>query len=207
MTASLNGALQQPEIRPVCAADAPAMQAFVQALSAASRRWRFHGAISGCSPSLLRQMTQVDGRRHVALVACLPCQDGAVIVGEARYAVLHDGSAAEFAIAVADAQQGSGLARRLMRALMSAAREAGVRELVGEVLGGNERMAAFLKREGFAPEAADLFAATEPDVQRWLRHIDSPTPTRAGRDRSTWQTLRTWLQGHGLARVPDVATH
>lgn len=204
MTASLHRALQQPEIRPVRAADAPAMQAFVQALSAASRRWRFHGAISGCTPNLLRQMTQVDGRRHVALVACLPCEDGDVIVGEARYAVLHDGSAAEFAIAVADAQQGNGLARRLLRALLGAAREAGVRDLVGEVLEGNERMAAFLKRERFAHEAADLFADTEPGVQRWHRHIDSPAP-RARRDRPAWQALRTWLQGNGLARAPDVA--
>lgn len=162
----------QPLLRPVHPADRDAMRRFVQGLSAASRRLRFHGGVSADSDRLLTQLTQVDGRCHIAFVAVLACDDGDLIVGEAR--CVRDTAArpegpAEFAIAVADAWQGRGLARQLLRALLAAAAQAGIDSVVGDVLADNGRMAAFMQREGFV-----LADAEEAEVQRWRRTLAPP---------------------------------
>ena len=54
----LASAARSARLRPVRAADATAMQAFVTGLGAAARRSRFHGAINACSPGMLRHLTE-----------------------------------------------------------------------------------------------------------------------------------------------------
>lgn len=155
-------------LRPVRSADATAMERFVMGLSAASRRMRFHGAVNACSPELLRRLTQADGVRHVAYVACIDDGDGGEqIVGEARYFVSGSESA-EFAIAVADSQRGRGLADDLLRALLRSAGAAGLAQLYGDVLDGNARMAVFMQRHGFA---VDMDADADPGTARWQRGL------------------------------------
>jgi acetyltransferase len=158
----------EPLLRPVRADDRPAMQRFLQGLSVASRRLRFHGSVKPESESVLRLLTQADGRHHIAWVAVLPCDDGEIIVGEARCARQPEGEdsgEAEFAIAVADAWQGRGLAQRLLNAVLREARAAGFDTVVGEVLADNGRMAAFMQREGFS------LGGSGSDVQRWTRTL------------------------------------
>ena len=130
--------------------DAAALRGFVRALSPASRRLRFHAALNELPEATLQALTCVDQRSHVAFVLTVTEHGRELILGEARYAVSGDGETAEFAIAVADAFRGLGLAERLLAALTGAARAAGVRWLVGEVLAGNARMLAFMRRCGFA---------------------------------------------------------
>jgi acetyltransferase len=186
--------IPQPRLRPVVPADREAMRRFVQGLSAASRGLRFHGGVKANSDRLLTHLTQVDGQRHIALVAVLACDDGDLIVGEARCvrgATARPDEPAEFAIAVADAWQGRSLARQLLRALLAAAAETGIDTVVGDVLAHNGRMAAFMQREGFV-----MAAAEEAGVQRWCRTL---TPNR-----STSPALAGWLarlgQHFGLGR-------
>jgi acetyltransferase len=153
--------------------DAPALQAFVRALSPASRRLRFHAALNELTDSGLRALTRVDQRVHVAFVLTTTERETERIVGEARYVVASDKDTAEFAIAVADDFCGLGLAQRLMAALVDAARAAGLRWLVGEVLAGNARMLAFARSCGFAETTrGDL----EPGVVRVERCVDRPLP-------------------------------
>src|SRR5215470_18190225 len=116
--------------------DAPALQAFVRALSPVSRRLRFHMALNELTESGLRALTRVDQRAHVAFVLTTTERGTEQIVGEARYVVSCDKETAEFAIVVDDEFRGLGLAQRLMGALVDAARAAGLRWLVGEVLAG-----------------------------------------------------------------------
>lgn len=153
----------QPQLRPVRAADLPAMRQFVLGLSSDSRGLRFHGGVNPSSERLLTHLTQADGRRHIALVAVLPCDDGDVVVGEARCVRGADGEAAEFAISVADAWQGRGLARQLLAALLAAAAQAGMDTVVGDVLTRNSRMGRFMQNAGFEATAGD-----EAGVQRWV---------------------------------------
>lgn len=136
-------------IRPVLPADAALEQAFVRSLSAASRRNRFHGAINELTDRMLRYLTCVDQRKHVGLVLTVE-QDGAeAVIGDARYVVEADGETAEIAVAVSDAWQGLGLARRLIEALVRTAKASGLCRLVGEVLASNARTLTFIERCGF----------------------------------------------------------
>ena len=134
-------------VRPVLAFDAAAEQDFVRALSAASRLRRFHFGLRELPPSLLRAMTEVDHERHVAIVAeAFDADDEPTIVADARYVrgPTEDLTAdeAEFAVAVADAWQGVGLGRALMRHLGRHATRQGIRRLVGDVLPDNGAMFA-----------------------------------------------------------------
>ena len=129
--------------------DAAALQAFVRALSPVSRRLRFHAALNELTESALQELTRVDQRAHVAFVLTTT-ESTERIVGEARYVVSCDQETAEFGIAVAEGFRGRGLAERLLAALIDAARAAGLRWLVGDVLADNARMLAFVRRCGFA---------------------------------------------------------
>jgi acetyltransferase len=152
--------------------DAPALQGFVRALSPASRRLRFHAALNELSETTLRALTCVDQRSRVAFVLTVTEHGTERIVGEACYAVSSDGAAAEFGIAVADAFRGLGLAERLLAALIDAARAAGLRWLVGEVLAGNARMLAFMRRCGFAA----TMRGVAPGLVRVERCVDRSLP-------------------------------
>lgn len=158
-------------MRPVRPDDTDALQRFVRALSPESRRLRFHAAINELSEAMLKTLTCVDQREHVALVLTVQEHGTERIVGEARYAA-SDSETAEFGIAVADAFQGLGQADRLMAALIDAARASGLRWLVGEVLAGNSRMLAFVRRCGFAFTTRGV----EPGLVRVERNVGRPLP-------------------------------
>jgi len=174
-------------IRPVRLADAPLLQDFVRALDPASRRLRFHGAINGCTPALLRHLSEADGVRHVAFVALAGSPQSPAIAGEARYVVGAEGDAAEFAICVSDACRGRGVADELMRQLLNAARAAGIGWLYGDVLADNLRMAGFMRKQGFAPTWPFDSGA---GVERWERVVRERLQAR---DRGVGRWLGTWL--------------
>jgi GNAT superfamily N-acetyltransferase len=132
-------------------------------------RGRFHGAQELTESAAA--LTRVDQRAHVAFVLTTTERGAERIVGEARYVVSCDKETAEFAIAVAEGFRGLGLAERLMTALIGAARAAGLRWLIGEVLAGNARMLAFARRCGFAETAR---GGLEPGVVRVERCVDRP---------------------------------
>jgi acetyltransferase len=170
-------------LRPIRPDDAGALQSFVRALSPASRRLRFHAALNELSDAMLKAMTCVDQRAHVALVLTVTEGGTERIVGEARYAASGDGDTAEFGIAVADAFQGLGLAKRLVAALIDAARTNGLRWLVGEVLVGNARMLGFMRRCGFIATTRGV----EPGVVRVECRVDRLRPATS---RRSWRRVR-----------------
>ncbi|HET9643540.1 MAG TPA: GNAT family N-acetyltransferase [Burkholderiaceae bacterium] len=139
---------RQVLLRPIEPQDAEAEQAFVRRLSLASRQRRFHIGIRELAPQMLREFTEVDQRRHVAIVAQVCGPHAPLLVADARYVRNDDDADAEFAIAVADDWQGQGLGTRLLHRLARLACHAGVHRLYGEVLHGNEPMIAMLRREG-----------------------------------------------------------
>jgi len=169
--------------------DAAALQGFVRDLSPASRRLRFHAALNELPGATLRALTCVDQRSRVAFVLTVTEHGTERIVGEACYAVASDGEAAEFGIAVADAFRGLGLAERLLAALIDAARAAGLRWLVGEVLAGNARTLAFMRRCGFAATTRGV----APGLVRVERGVDRSLP--AARGGGSWRRIaRRWVR-------------
>jgi len=69
------------------------------------------------------------------------------IAGAGRYVVIQPGRA-EVAFAVVDEYQGQGAGAALMRNLAAIARQAGLNELIAEVLGSNSAMLKVFERSG-----------------------------------------------------------
>lgn len=144
---------QRATLRPVLPQDQKAEQDLVAALSTATRRNRFHGAVAALSAQRAAEMTCIDYRREMAFVVTVidGVGDAAheILIADGRYTTSADGESAEFALVVADAWQSLGVGRRLISALCTSAHRAGVRWLCGEVLAGNRDMVALMQRCGF----------------------------------------------------------
>ena len=154
-------------IRPIRPEDATLELDFVERMSERSRYMRFFSAARGLTPQMLARFTQVDYDRELALIA-LPEPGAERILGVARYNTNPDGNSCEFAIAIADDWSGRGLGRMLMKALMSAARDAGYRTMTGSVLRENDGMLRLASRLGFElhPDPED------PTVVKLARALD-----------------------------------
>ncbi len=106
-------------------------------LSPQSRRQRFLVPKARLSDLELRDLTEVDGRDHVAIVAVLEDDPGR-LAGVARF--IRDPELreqAEVAITIGDPWQGMGLGRTLGLALADVAKGLGVRRFTASLLGTN----------------------------------------------------------------------
>lgn len=139
-------------VRPVRPDDAPLEADFVRHLSNESRYKRFMVTLRELPAKKLKYLTEVDQDRHVALAATLESEGRPTLIGVARYVVDPAGTGCEFAIAVDDAWQRSGIAGILMHELIDAARARGLAQMEGVVLRTNSRMLKFTQQLGFRAE-------------------------------------------------------
>jgi acetyltransferase len=139
-------------IRPIRPEDAIIEREFVNGLSQQSRYFRFMYSLTEITPDLLSRFTQIDYDREMALIAVTAENGDERQVGVARYYTLPDQTSCEFAIVVADDFHNRGIARRLMRALVDAARSRRFTSMIGVVLTENRRMMDFVKSLGFKSE-------------------------------------------------------
>jgi acetyltransferase len=155
---------QPVTIRPIRPEDAIIERDFVNGLSERSRYFRFMYSMQNISADQLSRFTQIDYDREMALIATIDDNGGERQIGVARYSTMADPGHCEFAIVVGDDWQNKGLARRLMRALIEAARARRYTQMVGMVLKENRRMIEFSQSLGFRIEPnaddADLVDAT-----------------------------------------------
>lgn len=154
-------------LRPIRREDAAMETAFVRQLSDLSRYQRFMGTVRELPEAKLRELTDVDGVRHVAIVATAVIDGKETELGVARYVVDASGRRCEFAIAVADAWQRRGLAGLLMGWLIEIARSRGLEAMDGSVLATNVAMLHFARQLGFEVHA-DTDDATTRRVTRRL---------------------------------------
>lgn len=116
-------------IRPISPTDRTAERAFIEGLSARTRRFRFLGQIATPSESDLTRLTGVDHARDEAFVAVVAEDAHERIVGVSRYGTDMPGVRCECAVVVDDAWQGRGLGTLLMRHLIEVARSRGIRSM------------------------------------------------------------------------------
>jgi RimJ/RimL family protein N-acetyltransferase len=165
-------------IRPISAADLALEQAFVNGLSASTVYQRL---MSARRPSLeeLRRLTDIDHERELALIATTPVQGRERQIGVARYVKQSSPGNAEFAIVLSDDWQRRGLGTRLLVSLLVAAKNHGVRRLVGTTMSENRGMLALGRKLGFSlaldPGSAMLTNLTL-DLAAW------PPPDASGID-------------------------
>jgi len=147
-------------VRPINRDDRELEANFVRHLSTEARYKRFMVTLRELPEAKLKYLTEVDQIDHVALVAVTQRDGGTVLLGVVRYVIDTTHTNCEFAIAIDDAWQGSGLAGILMHALMDIARGRGLKTMEGIVLATNARMLKFTRQLGFNgtrdPEERDV---------------------------------------------------
>ena len=120
--------------------------------SVQSLRRRFFAPKKGFSEQEMAFFLDIDFESHVAIVAEIAEDGRPVIAGGGRYIVVEPGQA-EIAFVVVDAYQAQGIGTILMRHLAILARNAGLKELVAEVLPENTAMLKLFKKFGFRTDS------------------------------------------------------
>jgi RimJ/RimL family protein N-acetyltransferase len=138
------------EIRALRPDDRQDMLAAIGRTSSQSLQRRFFVPKRGFSETELAFFMNIDFDNHVALVAQIDEDGRPSIVGGGRYIVVQPGRA-EIAFVVVDAYQGQGIGAALMRHLSHLAHDAGLTELIAEVLPENTAMLKVLGKFGFRP--------------------------------------------------------
>lgn len=136
-------------IRPMNPADADAERAFIVSLSPQTRRYRFQEQFSEPSDALVAQLVDVDHANDEAFAALATVDGCERIVGVSRYAVGNVPDECEVAVTVLDAWQGQGLGTALMRTLIDAARERGIKRMVSLDFAENGEMTHLAHHLGF----------------------------------------------------------
>ena len=151
-------------LRPVHPEDAALLgELFEEGLSRDARYSRFHGAVGRLSATRLAWMADADFQRHAAFIVTRLVDGLEHAVAEGRWVRTAVNPGAEFALCVADAWQGRGIGRQLLRALVQAGKEQGLPCLQGDVMPSNGAMQAMARSQGFDcaphPEEAGLVRA------------------------------------------------
>ena len=143
-------------IRPTLPQDVELQRMFFRSLSAEARYCRFMTRVSELPETVAERFTSIDYRTHVALLAEVFDDGGReTMIGEARYIVdERDPTTCEFAIAVADDWQASGIARALLDRLERQAAASGIRRMVADTLITNRAMQRLAARAGFTIRAS-----------------------------------------------------
>ena len=142
-------------IRPTMPQDVELLRAFFRTLSAESRYGRFMTPLRELPYALAERFTNIDYRRHLALLAEVFDEAGQeTMIGEARYVVDEsDPATCEVAIAVADEWQSHGIARALLQRLERQAVASGIRRMFADTLITNRAMHGLAARAGYAIRA------------------------------------------------------
>lgn len=137
-------------IRPIRPTDKHLLTDGFQRLSPESRFQRFFAPVVKLSESDLQYLTEVDHRRHEALVAIDP--DEGDLIGSARYVRTspYRDRQAEVAIVIADHWRGKGLGKALLSRLVTRAREEGITHFLAVILADNTNATDLF--ENFAPK-------------------------------------------------------
>ena len=138
-------------IRPIRADDLEMHTAFVAGLS---NETGYHRLLSPRKPQPdeLWRMTHIDYDRELALIATTQVDGAEQQMGVVRYVrgdTPETAHTAEFAIVIADAWQHHGLPLKLMRKLIDAAAQAGVKQFADITLYDNVGMLALARKLGF----------------------------------------------------------
>jgi len=142
-------------VRAIRPDDKAALLAAFQGLDERTIYLRFFAPKQKITPRELKEATEIDFVRTVALVTCLQDGAGEKIIGAGRYTAIGDAEPpdkAEVAFTVEEDYQGLGIASLTLRHLANIAREKGIAQFHAEVLQENKGMLAVFSRSGFPME-------------------------------------------------------
>jgi acetyltransferase len=137
------------QMRPIAEGDAAEFLSFVRRLSFRARYFRYGHPDFDLTDEQARQTCIPDraGRLHLLVVAQI--NGSRSVVASGRMVFEPGEKHCELEMAVGDAWQGQGLGRRLLEALIDAARKIGLEEMRATMLVTNTAASALLLRRGF----------------------------------------------------------
>jgi len=141
----------QVTIRAIRPDDKEALVAAFKELESRTVYLRFFGLKKEFSPQELKQATEVDFTKTVALVTCIQDGESEKIIGAGRYIVFGDAQPpdrAEVAFTVEEDYQGLGIGSITLRHLTRIARQSGIAQFDADVLPENKGMLAVFHRSG-----------------------------------------------------------
>jgi RimJ/RimL family protein N-acetyltransferase len=136
------------EVRALKPEDEAGMLAAIERTGVQSRQRRFFVMKREFSETERNFFMKVDFTNHVALVAVAQEDGKPTIIGGGRY-IVFELQRAEMAFVVVDCWQGRGIGSILMRHLIKIAGDAGLHELIAEVLPENRAMLKVFAKYGF----------------------------------------------------------
>lgn len=160
---------EKVHIRAIRPEDEPLWAEMVESFSPATIEYRFFGPIKEVTKSMAVRYCHIDYDREIALVAIRESKGKKTksMLGVARLAIeTANAEGGEFAIVVRDEYQRKGVGRKLMDALIQAARDHHVREINGHVLAANPGMTRFAEDLGF-----DIRPGDDPEVRRLVLRL------------------------------------
>ena len=158
-------------IRPTLPQDMELQRDFFRSLSTQGRYSRFMTRLNELPESLAARFASIDYHNHLALLAEVFEDGRETMIGEARYVVdMRDPQTCEFAIAVADNWQASGIARALLDRLERQAALSGIRSMVADTLPTNRAMIGLARRFGYAVS----LNREDPELARLEKRLDPP---------------------------------
>jgi RimJ/RimL family protein N-acetyltransferase len=152
------------EIRALRPDDRAALLAAVARSSAQSLYRRFFEIKRHFTEPEIEFFLNVDFVDHVALVAVAEENGQPVVIGGARYVAVKPGKA-EVAFALIDEYQGHGIGAALLRHLAAIARNAGLEEVIAEVLPDNLPMLKVFEKSGFPMSRKHDFQAVHVSLR------------------------------------------
>jgi len=167
-------------IRPILPTDADGLQHMVSRMSRQAVYHRFFQVKTHLEPEELKAFTKLDYNDRMALVATR----GDQIVGVGRY--WRDDEApdtADVAFAVIDAEQGKGIATRLVRYLTNYAQQKGISSFRASVLADNHVMIRVFRNSGYPmrrEEETGIYKVEFPTTEiSWFGQSDEIDEQRA----------------------------
>jgi RimJ/RimL family protein N-acetyltransferase len=137
-------------VRAIRREDAASVLAAFKGLDREAVYRRFFSPKKELSDAELKQLTEVDFSRVVALVVTTKTSTGETLIGGGRYAVddAKTPRSAELAFLTGEGHRGRGIASLLLKHLKRLAEDAGVPQFEAEVLAQNQPMLAVFRGSG-----------------------------------------------------------
>lgn len=142
------------QLRPVHPIDGNQSDIFRKKMSAKSMYDRFLGYIPKNTDKLVKQLTDIDYSREMAIVAVLQDGNPKEIVAVSRIVSDNEGKA-EFAIIVADEWHGKGLGKIMTDYMIKIAADMEFEAIYAFVFSENEAMLNILRKRGFELKRED----------------------------------------------------
>ena len=165
-------------LRHIGPTDVDLMLGFVRGLSFGTRYFRFGSGDREFTEQEVQRVCNPDPAAAAHFIVIRSGKKGDEVVGSARFVHVPGAAACELGIAVGDRWQTKGIGKVLVDALIEAARQRGLRQMLARIQGTNRRMVKFVTVLGF--QVAD--SAEGPGIKvatLQLTTFPSTTSTRA----------------------------